>query len=179
MKRVILIFLCTFTLLNSFCENIIDLADSEIIAKNIKIQYNSLTQNERILLNRVKVILEKPENSTIPIREISGTVFSTVCISTDLISEPLLNYKISHYIRNQLVNTEEQYIFLDYDTFVKSNSKRICEVIYYIYHKSYYGIYKIYSSESDNFFYDDRLGNEIVLLKEKLKQENSLFLYGF
>jgi hypothetical protein len=137
-------------------------------------QYNALTQNERILIERVFVIVKDVKFGL----TWSEARLSNVCISKKLIENPEIRYKISHYLHNQLVKESERVYFADYDDFVKENSALICSVIYYFYSKKYYGVYKIFPMESDNLFYDTRLGDDIIKLKDKLKLENSLFLYG-
>ena len=151
----------------------------ETIEEALIEQFNNISINEKTLLRLVNVIITNTENIQIGTTIFNEVVMPDVIISRNLINDPELRFKIAHYIRNQLLeNAEDRYFFPEYDNFIKKNSKLICRVIYYLFHKNYYGVYRMFPIECDLFFYDERLGDDLNVLIELLKKENAFHIYG-
>jgi len=178
-KKIIFIIIYLFYNQFIFADKNLSLYDEKLLEDALFEQNLTLSQNEGILLKRVNVIIRKPEKGSIGVEVFNNIILPEICISNKFIIDAQIRFKIAHYLRNQLVYGEqEKYFFPDYDKFVYENSYLICRIIYYFYHKNYYGVYTIFPMESDNLFSDENLSENLESLIEQLKNENSLFWYG-
>lgn len=178
MKIKIIVLLFVVFLFNVYGDDNILNYDESFLESSLRMQNNSLIQNERILLNRVKIIIKNPEMAVIGTEVFNDVRLSNICISSSYIQNVEIRFKIAHYFRNLLVPENDQFIFDEYDEFIQNNSNLICEVAYYFYHKDYYGVYRIFPMGSEELIFDKRLGADAENLRERLETENALFLYG-
>jgi hypothetical protein len=148
-------------------------------------QFQSLSTNEKKLLDFTRIIIIHPNQFPIATENYNGIVLSDIIISEKLVPDCIDRYYIAHYIRNQIHSGVQKYepnqrafrpiadpyYFPNYDFYVSSNAEIICNVIYYFMSQKFYSVYINFHDESFSLFKDKRLGVHVQLLIDKLKKE--------
>lgn len=165
-----MIFFSSFFLLFYFsCKN--------VTISNYQKYFASIPNDDRQKISQKKVLLKETNYVYYEPIYYNGSQIPNVFIDDSIIEDTELRYKVSCYLMNKL-DLGIYFEMNDKDLFVVENKKIIGESIYYLCNKNYGRIHVQKHDGVDRLLKDKLIQDELDLIKERLRKENSLFLYS-